>query len=85
MNDALKHFNALSLPEKQRRQMMLAGKLPLGPAQRLIWWRMKGMNFALMGKKLGGLSDESARRKYWKAIEECKAAIKPATETRAAA
>ena len=67
IHDRLAWFNALSLPEKTRRQLIRAGKLPLSPEQRPIWMRAKGLSFRQIGHRLGGISDETARKRYWDA------------------
>lgn len=68
LHDRLAWFNALSLPEKLRRQLIRAGKLPLSPEQRVIWQYAKGLSFRDIGKRLGGISDETARKRYWDAV-----------------
>ena len=74
MHAALSYFNALSQPPRWRAQMIRAGKLPFSAEQRLIWWRMRGVSFSEIGKRLGGISYERSRQKYWQAIEKCERA-----------
>jgi hypothetical protein len=68
VHDRLSWFNALSLPANRRAQQIRAGRLPLSAEQRVIWLRAKQLSFRDIGKVLGGLSDETARRRYSDAV-----------------
>lgn len=69
LHTALEWFNSLSLEPKLRRQMIVSGRQPFGPEQRVIWLRSLDWSFIEIGKRLGGISDDTARTRYVDALK----------------
>jgi DNA-binding CsgD family transcriptional regulator len=62
LDEAMAWFRVMNLDAAACAAAVRAGKLPLSPDQRLIWWRATGRSTATVARYLG-VSDETARRR----------------------